>query len=259
MRSKSETVYGNKALDKDIILLDTSTMRYPYRFESFINNYGDILREKNKKIIILPDVCCELAKALDSDDKKKVNDAMRALELLEKNQDIFTIINTHMIEDDLNKAFADQTIFEIMSHNRRAYTQLLISNDQDLCADIYNLNKLQFSHGKKIWTCYINYGGSLQSCDCIEKQQLDLESPSNTEEKVQSKIIDFNTNKKDSNKKAEKIKSSKKKTKTAPKNDSRNEDHDELVNWACSLGGAAVGFCLGKYGKLILSRLTMLI
>lgn len=151
----------------DIIWIDTCTMMYTRRFESFIQKVRPLLIELNKKIQVPDCVMAELAKHQLSTDSYKQTCATEALNIIKLNNDIFKI---ERIDNDASNGenFADPKILTVILEKRRNIPQLLISNDQRLTSDAYKFNEFESFYGNKVSVCYIDSNGEMNMCDCVK-------------------------------------------------------------------------------------------
>lgn len=155
--------------ENEIIWIDTCTMMYIQRFESFIKNVRPILIESNKKIQIPDCVMAELAKHQLSADACKQASATEALSLIKSNNDILKV--EHLDNDASNgENFADPKILTVILEKRRNIPQLLISNDQRLTSDAYKFNDLESFYGSRVSVCYIGANGDMNMCDCVKNR-----------------------------------------------------------------------------------------
>lgn len=149
-----------------IIYIDTASLMDIEELDQFIENGEEVLRKKNRRIIVPQAVCLELVRHLGSGNKEKKSKAMRALELLSVHQDIFDVRNQGLNEDEVYAAFADAEILAELMRNKQACGQLLITNDRALSQDAFELNKQGSCRGHRIMVCFINRLGELRKCDC---------------------------------------------------------------------------------------------
>ena len=163
----NNTQYVKKILlTVDRILVDTSTLMRP-GFYQFVNNNRDLLLEEGKKIIVPKSVYTELARHLQSEDEKKVNLAMDAVALLKNNEDIFQVAKSILTDEEIAEAFADPELLSELTLHKQSFRQLLITNDQKLGSDAYDLNQQESCRGRKVYVCYITCFGELQCCECV--------------------------------------------------------------------------------------------
>ncbi len=254
MCSKRNESYAKKVIERNKkIYIDSSALLNTARLASFIDNFKDIFIANNQRIIIIPAVCYELARHLDSDDSRKSQATMQAFELISANKEIFMVENNDLQESDLKTAFADKTLYEVLVHDRDNFSQLLITNDIPQSIDVLNQNELKSFWGRRVWVCKIDSTGSL-------KQLSDFEGPAYS--KAKSNVLIKQKSTAEVKKTKEKKSSSSQKTKTTPvslENSSITDDNcDSLIKWIYCISGATVGFCIGKWGRSMLNVLCAL-
>lgn len=163
----NNTQYIKKILSSvDRILVDTSTLMNP-GFYQFVNNNRELLLVEGKRIIVPKSVYTELARHLQSEDEKKVYCVMNAIALLKNNEDIFQVVKSTLTDEEIATAFADPELLSDLTLNKQNYRQLLITNDQKLGIDAFDLNQQESCKGRKVYVCYITYFGELQRCECV--------------------------------------------------------------------------------------------
>ena len=119
-----------------------------------------------KKLYVHNAVYKELARHLGSGNPYKVKLALTAIELIVQNKDIFVVEATPLTDEEIEQAFADPQLLSDITLNRMNSRQLLISNDNKLCSDAFDLNRLESCHGRKVYVCYISWAGELNCCEC---------------------------------------------------------------------------------------------
>ena len=149
-----------------IIYIDTASLMDVEELSQFIQNGEDILRDKNRRIVVPQAVCLELVRHLGSENQKKQDKAMRALGLIKDHQDIFEVRNQGLTEDEIYSAFADAEILAELTRNKKNCGQLLITNDRALGQDAFELNNQGSCRGYRIMVCFINRFGELRKCEC---------------------------------------------------------------------------------------------
>lgn len=158
--------YVEKTLHSvDRILVDTCSLMSP-SFQSFIDNNRDLFLSAKKRILVPHAVYAELGRNMTSNIKSKSERALTANMILASNPDIFEVQSSPLTEDDLAKAFADAELLRELTSNKRYDCQLLITNDQNLSSDAFNLNTQRSCKGKKVFVCYVDPNGNLQCSDC---------------------------------------------------------------------------------------------
>lgn len=153
-------------LKSEEIMVDTSTLMDP-GFESFVEACRDILLSQNRLIIIPEYVLGELTSHLTRDNCDKREKAIRALKIIENNNEIFDCILEST--DTAWNTFADAEILSSLTLNRLHRSQLLITSDKNLSADAYNLNLLESCKGYPIKVCHVNRKGELHRCECVSR------------------------------------------------------------------------------------------
>ncbi|MBP3802908.1 MAG: hypothetical protein J6I76_03270 [Oribacterium sp.] len=158
--------YTEKIIDSaERIVVDTSTLM-ARGFRQFVENNKDYFLTNNKKIIVPKAVYTELARHLGSSIPEKSSYAMKSVELLLTNINIFQVENCILSDEEVAHAFADnQLLSELMSY-KSDYIQLLLTNDRKLGCDAFELNQQKSCKGRKVFVCFINEFGELQCCDC---------------------------------------------------------------------------------------------
>ena len=174
-----------------IIYIDTASLMDITELRRFIENGEDILREKNRRIVVPQAVCLELVRHLSSRNQEKQEKALQVLELLNMYQDIFDVHNKGLNEDDIYAVFADAEILAELTRNKKYFGQLLITNDRALGQDAFELNNQGSCRGHQIMVCFINRWGELRKCDCtnvsFEKKLEDNESEQDDERQSSAK------------------------------------------------------------------------
>jgi len=156
---KKDVFSEQKIKEADKIYIDTcSLMEKP--IEKFFENINPILKEYNKKIIVLYNVELELKKIAKSGkyEPEKQKKAEIALEVLNPYANEIDI----SIEENDNKKTADQVFEIIFARHRNEYKILLITEDFNLSNEILNRNKDKAVRGKKCEVCRINDNGYLR-------------------------------------------------------------------------------------------------
>lgn len=153
----------------DRIYMDTSTLMEPMT-QRFIRFIRPTLLEEGKKIIIKHSVYTELARHLNSPYKHKVECALKAIELLAVNDDLFQVESSPLTDEDISNAFADPELLAELTIHKNCNSQLLIVNDKNLSCDAYKLNKQESCKGGWIFVCYINDLGELHCCECARTE-----------------------------------------------------------------------------------------
>lgn len=151
----------------DRIYMDTATLMDTEGLALFISHSTPILEAHERKIIIPKSVLSELARHLGSENHVKANLAMRAIELISQNRNLFQFVNEPMTEEEISHAFADAQILSELTLAKADCSQLLITNDKKLSADAFSLNQQQSSRGFQIRVCYISRSGELRKCECV--------------------------------------------------------------------------------------------
>ena len=103
----SQEYLKNMLQSNERIYIDTATLMEVEWMKVFIENFGKILLEFKRKIIVPKAVCLELAKHMESNNERKSKAALEAIGILSHNQDIFDVHNETMTEEDIAKVFAD--------------------------------------------------------------------------------------------------------------------------------------------------------
>lgn len=149
----------------DRIYIDTSALMEPMT-QRFIRFIRPFLLKEGKKIIVKRAVYTELARHLKSPYKHKVECALKAIELLALNSDLFQVESSPLTDEEISDAFADPELLAELTIHKNCNRQLLIVNDKNLSCDAYKLNKQESCKGCKVFVCYINNLGELHCCDC---------------------------------------------------------------------------------------------
>ncbi len=174
----------------DRILVDTSTLMRP-GFCKFINDNKELFLNEGKRIIVPKSVYTELARLLQSDDEEKVNQAVEAIALLKNNEIIFQVAKSTLTDEEISIAFADPELLSDLTLHKQKYSQLLITNDQKLGSDAYDLNQQESCKGRRVYVCYITKFGELQRCECVQnvvESKIENESKAEKVEQTQKAI-----------------------------------------------------------------------
>ena len=166
-----------------IIYIDIASLMDITELRRFIENGEDILREKNRRIVVPQAVCLELVRHLSSRNQEKQEKALQVLELLNMYQDIFDVHNKGLNEDDIYAAFADAEILAELTRNKKYFGQLLITNDRALGQDAFELNNQGSCRGHQIMVCFINRCTNVS----FEKKLEDNESEQDDERQSSAK------------------------------------------------------------------------
>ncbi|HAP72373.1 MAG TPA: hypothetical protein DCQ39_01080 [Lachnospiraceae bacterium] len=158
----------NEIVYADRIYIDTSSMMGIAALKQFIENYGDVLRTNRKTLVVSSTVVQELVRHLDSDEKRNL--ARQALDLIRANPDIFQMENTKFSYEDVQKAFADESLYKILLSQRNICRQLLITNDRCLSRDAFRLNQIESWSGRTVAVCYIDKLGRLEASDVVKQE-----------------------------------------------------------------------------------------
>lgn len=163
--------------DTDIIYIDTSALMNTDQLEIFINNIQNLLILESKKLVVQHEVWMELQRHVEGGDTEKKDIALKALEILCKYGEIFSITDSKSDQYNFRKVFADSRLLAELTTNKAASKQLLITNDRELGHDAYNLNSLESCKGYTIKVCYLNRFGELHRCDCTKENKLHTDGP----------------------------------------------------------------------------------
>lgn len=184
------TEYVKKTISKcDNIVIDTSSLLNATRPDNFLSNNKTVFINCNKKILVPNCVMAELAKFASSSEGIKRISALRALEVLRCNKDLFEFDDDYILPEGEDN-FADPKILKILLENRRNVSQLLISNDHGLTSDAINFNKMESFYGNRINVCYLTYTGKMNMCDCVkENNKENIKEVIKTVEEEKVKIV----------------------------------------------------------------------
>lgn len=186
--------YTEKIIDSaERIVVDTSTLM-ARGFPQFIDNNKDYFLANNKKIYVSKSVYTEIAKHIGSSKPEKSKYAMKAVELMSTNKNIFQVENCVLSDEEVAHAFADNQLLSELTLHKSDYNQLFLTNDRNLGCDAFDLNQLKSCKGRKVFVCYINEFGELQCCDCARPS---TEEPKdiNTETVVEPSVKTIKTDK----------------------------------------------------------------
>lgn len=156
-------MYNKEELEKiikinNLIYCDTN-IAMSEGFEYFVKKFGHLFKRHKKKMIIIADVYQELlSKAFIGDDKQK-RLAIKAVETINGNSEIFEVETKDKIS---RQAFADPKLLARLIENKANTTQLLITRDRGLSIDAKKFNSLNSVDGKQISVCYVNEYGNMK-------------------------------------------------------------------------------------------------
>ena len=245
----TNTEYIQKmALVNDYIYVDTSALMDADWLRLFSEKAEPIFKAAGKCITIPPAVRSELIRHLDSPDYEKKSRAETAITILAEHKELFQATGGQLDDEEIAKAFADMELLATLMLNRRGNRQLLIANDRNLSKDAYNLNTQQSCQGGRISVCYINRFGELQMCDCVTFHPGGFLSPEQAEkpestadgEKLPDPFEEENLSSPETAEPSDKGKPA--------------EGENDTIKWILAFGGgAASGFAIGRYRKLIMS------
>lgn len=243
----TNTEYIQKmALVNDYIYVDTSALMDADWLRLFSEKAEPIFKAAGKCITIPPAVRSELIRHLDSPDSEKRSRAETAITILAQHKELFQATGGQLDDEEIAKAFADMELLATLMLNRRGNRQLLIANDRNLSKDAYDLNEQQSCQGGRISVCYINRFGELQMCDCVTLPHLGgFLSPEQTESTADGEKHSDTFEEEERSNPETAEPSDKDKGKPA-------EGKNNKIKWILAFGGgAASGYAIGKYGKVI--------
>lgn len=233
----------------DYIYADTSVLMDADWLRPFSEKAEPVFKAAGKCITIPPAVRSELIRHLDSSDPEKRSRALAAVRILAEHKELFQATGGQLNDEEIAKAFADMELLTMLMLNRREYRQLLIANDRNLSKDAYDLNEQQSCQGGKISVCYINRFGELQMCDCV--------TVSHPEESFSSEQTEKSENASDKGDLPDTViqedLSREGKAASSDKvHDNPSDGNNDFFKWILTFGGgAASGYAIGKYGKVI--------
>lgn len=140
--------------------IDTSTIMNTKRLAKFIEKAKESLIANNIKIKVSKPVIEELTKHSLRNDETRKRLAIRGLQLISENKEIFEIEG--LDEEMDKKVFADKELLATIMNNRSSRSQMLITNDKNLAIDAYKINNLKSVNGGVVYVCYIDEEGELQ-------------------------------------------------------------------------------------------------
>lgn len=237
----------------DYIYADTSALMDADWLRPFSEKAEPVFKAAGKCITIPPAVRSELIRHLDSSDPEKRSRAEATVNILAEHKDLFQATGGHLEDEEIARAFADMELLAMLMLNRRGNRQLLIANDRNLSKDAYDLNEQQSCQGGRISVCFINRFGELQMCDCVTASHLEGSLSAEQTEQPES-TVDKGT--------LPDTCEDEELSRTA-RTESSDKDHDKpsdgknnTLKWLLTFGGgAASGYAIGKYGKVILGLL----
>lgn len=163
----TKTIHAN-----DCIYIDTATLMECDAMHQFVNSNRDTLLSAGRRITIPCSVYAELARHLSSENLRKREKALEAINLISENRNLFEVHCVTLTDDEIAKAFADVHILSDLTLNKPIHNQLLITNDRNLSSDAYKLNQQESCKGHRIMVCHINQAGELHKCSCVGNQPL---------------------------------------------------------------------------------------
>lgn len=235
----------------DYIYVDTSTLMDADWLRPFSEKAEPVFTAAGKCILIPPAVRSELIRHLDSSDLEKRRRAETAVTILAEHKELFQATGGQLDDDEIAKAFADMELLAMLMLNRRGYRQLLIANDRNLSKDAYDLNEQQSCQGGRISVCYINCYGELQMCDCVtvphQEGHLSAKQTEQPEKAADKKELLGTLEDEDLSRPVRAEHSD-------IDHDKPTENKNNTVKWILTFGGGtAVGYAIGKYGKVLMS------
>ena len=246
----TNTEYMQKmAIVNDYIYVDTSALMDADWLRLFSEKAEPVFKAAGKCITIPPAVRSELIRHLDSPDFEKKCRAETAIAILAEHKELFQATGGQLDDEEITKAFADMELLATLMLNRRGNRQLLITNDRNLSKDAYDLNDQQSCQGGRISVCYINHYGELQMCDCVTLSHpggfLSPEQTEKPESTADGEKLPDTFEEAELSRLASAEPSGKNKGKPA-------EGKSGTIKWILAFGGgAAGGYAIGKYGKVI--------
>lgn len=161
--------YTEYVLSKvDHILLDTSSLM-SHGWQQFVSNIRNSLIASGKKIKIPLSVYSELARLIGSADQDKSASALKAVEVISSNKEIFQIESACLTEEEIAHAFADAQLLSELTLHKSTNNQLLITNDTGLSSDAFEINQQLSCKGGRVFVCYIDPYGEMQRCRCTKQ------------------------------------------------------------------------------------------
>ena len=237
------------ALVNDYIYVDTSALMDADWLRLFSEKAEPVFKAAGKCITIPPAVRSELIRHLDSPDFEKRSRAETAITILAQHKELFQATGGQLDDEEIAKAFADMELLATLMMNRRGNRQLLIANDRSLSKDAYDLNEQQSCQGGRISVCYINRFGELQMCDCVTLPHpggsLTTEQDEKSERRADGEKLSDTFEKEGLSRPETTEPTDKDEGKPA-------EGKNDTIKWILAFGGgAASGYAIGKYGKVI--------
>ncbi len=233
----------------DYIYVDTSALMDADWLRLFSEKAEPVFKDAGKCITVSPAVRSELIRHLDSPNFEKRSRAETAITILAEHKELFQATGGQLDDEEIAKAFADMELLATLMLNRRGNKQLLIANDRNLSKDAYDLNKQQSCQGGRISVCYINRFGELQMCDCVtvshSGESLSTEQVERPEISADSEELPGTFEEADL--------SGRETTEPSVKDNCKpTKAKNGTIKWILAFsGGAASGYAIGKYGKLI--------
>ena len=163
----------NDCYEKDLEIInkeryiDTSSIMNYVSFQKYIDKNKPKLISNKIKIIVCKEVYDELHKHIKQGDRKKRKSALKGLEIINQNIEIFELRGC-CENKNVKNSFADKSLLALMLDNRTNKSQMLITNDCDLAFDAYGLKNLKSVYGGAIFVKYIDKNGELKDHSVIE-------------------------------------------------------------------------------------------
>ena len=248
----TNTEYIQKmAKANDYIYVDTSALMDADWLRLFSEKAEPVFKAAGKYITIPPAVRSELIRHLDSSNFEKRSRAETAIAILAEHKELFQVAGGQLDDEEITKAFADMELLATLMLNRRGNRQLLIANDRNLSKDAYDLNDQQSCQGGKISVCYINRFGELQMCDCVAVSHRGGSLSTEQDEKPESTAYSEELPDKFEEEELSRTET----TESSGKGNGKpTEGKNDAIKWILVFGGgAASGYAIGKYGKVITS------
>lgn len=158
-------------MKNDVILIDTSAIMDFEGFKKLVEQIELPLLEINKNIIVPKVVWMELMRHLNSNNEDKKIKARYAIDIIYKHRSIFLLEDEDLDYEKMVKVFADAQLLSDLIKNKVMYNQLLITNDNKLSIDAYNLNNQESCKGRRVNVWYITNSGNLKTCECVHNNK----------------------------------------------------------------------------------------